>query len=103
MEQYDAIIELLPHIETVLVGKGHHVARPDYDAAAAGGEGAGAMDEDEPEEEEEADDDEEEEDGDGGGGGGGGGKSGKSIGKKKKGTKMEKVKKRNFEETSDEE
>lgn len=32
LDQFNAVIELLPHIETVLVGKGEKVSRPDYTA-----------------------------------------------------------------------
>ena len=56
-EQYDAIIALMPHIETVLKGKGVNPKRPDYDKADAVAEGGDDDGEDE-EEVEKGDEDE---------------------------------------------
>ena len=51
LEQWNAILRLLPHIETVLAEKGHSVERPDYSGAGASAAAAEA-DEEEDEEEE---------------------------------------------------
>lgn len=42
MDQYAALVRLLPHIEAVLEGKGELVPRPDYESGGRGeGDGAG--------------------------------------------------------------
>ena len=61
MEQFDTIVSLLPHIETVLKGKGLVLKRPDYEGAAeAGGEGDGEEEEEMMDDEDDDDDDAEE-------------------------------------------
>lgn len=77
VDQFSAIIQLLPHIESVLKGKGIEVARPVYDAAGGDGDEKGE------EEKEEVDE----------------GETGKAQEKAGKGTKR----KKNFEATSEEE
>ena len=54
IEQFNALIKVLPRIETALAGKGQSVERPDYGGVAAPvAAGAGGDDEGEEEEEEE--------------------------------------------------
>ncbi|KAA6413355.1 MAG: RNA polymerase II transcriptional [Lasallia pustulata] len=77
VDQFSAIIKLLPHIESVLKDKGIEVARPVYDAAGGDGDEKGE------EEKEEIDE----------------GETGKAQEKAGKGTKR----KKNFEATSEEE
>ncbi|KAI9724754.1 MAG: hypothetical protein M1812_000029 [Candelaria pacifica] len=38
LEQFNALIDLLPHIETVLKGKGVELPRPDYEGLPSGGD-----------------------------------------------------------------
>ena len=82
LAQFSTLVTLLPHIETVLKGKGEELPRPNYGGAEDGG------------------DDEEEEEG---------GKEGKEAEddddedvEEEKPSKKGKKGKRNFEETSDE-
>lgn len=49
LEQFNTLIKLLPHIETVLAEKGQSIERPDYSGA---GESASADEEEEEEEDE---------------------------------------------------
>ncbi|KAL9133076.1 MAG: hypothetical protein Q9175_005753, partial [Cornicularia normoerica] len=49
IEQFNTLIKLLPHIETVLAEKGQSIERPDYSGAGA----SAAVDEDDDEEDEE--------------------------------------------------
>lgn len=79
MDQYAALVRLLPHIETVLKEKGEMVLRPDYESSGQGeGDGEG---EDE----------------------GGGGIEGKGEGKGLRGGEGGEVDERkNFEATSEE-
>jgi len=85
MDQYAALVRLLPHIETVLKEKGEMVPRPDYESSGQGeGEGEG--------------------DGEGEGeAGGGGGIEGKGESKGSRGGERGEVDERkNFEATSEE-
>ena len=81
VDQYVALLEILPHIESVLESKGITVARPEY----AGKTEAATVDVDEVVEEEEEDDDDDE------------------VQERKSSSKLEKYRmKKNHEATSDE-